>query len=253
MIFYIAAFIIMIINQNMKLILHAVYLYDITACHYNIMKNLGLDISEINFEDKKIRNIQIGKLMQKNPRLTTTLRTTTKSIIDQYILQNNIQEDEIILRQYDGIIITKVLRETDIHKIKLDLQKQFQIFISSIDRKKYIALDSNLKTTVKGVTSNYPGIEEYYRKLCLINFANKSSIFRNLQRLKDEFLNNKNNKTFAIPTKDEKFIIYLKDYGELVTSGRTLNILDPNSIDKEKYFKFYIEPFTKSITLEFLR
>ena len=67
------------------------YLYDIEACHYNIVKHLGIDTSELDENDKTKRNIQIGKMMRKNPRLTSVLRSTTRSIIDEYIRRNNIQ------------------------------------------------------------------------------------------------------------------------------------------------------------------
>jgi len=241
------------INKEVKLLLRDVYLYDIVACHYTIMKKLGLDVSNINFENKLERNTQIGKMMRKNPQLTSTLRSTTKSIIDEYISRNNIKKEEIILRQYDGIIITKILKENNINHIPLALQKQFQIFISSIDRKKYIAYDSQYNISIKGVSYRYKEMDKIYLQLCKLNYANKSSIFRNLQRIKDKFMESKDVKLFAIPTDDGKFTIFLNGYGELKTTSQTLHILDPQDIDRDKYFKFYIEPFTKSITIEFLK
>lgn len=243
----------MIINKNVALVLRDVYLYDITACHYTIMEKLGLDVSNINKVNKLERNTQIGKLMRCNPQLTSTLRTTTKSIIDEYIFRNNIKEEHIILRQYDGIIITKILKETNINHVPLDLQKHFQIFIISIDRKKYIAFDSQYNTTIKGVSFKYSEMNKIYKQLCQINYANKSAIFRNLQCIKDKFMSSSNVKLFAIPTNDNKYTIFLNGYGELKATQQTLNILDHKDIDKDKYFKFYIEPFTKSITIEFLR
>ena len=102
------------INQNLKLVMKDLYLYDIEACHYNLVKKLGLDISELDENDKTSRNIQIGKMMRKNPRLTSVLRNTTRSIIDEYIRKNNIQEDEIVIRQYDGMILTRGLQETNV-------------------------------------------------------------------------------------------------------------------------------------------
>ncbi len=243
----------MIINKDVSLFLRDVYLYDIAACHYNIMKKLGLNISNINREDKKIRNIQIGKLMRHNPQLTSTLRNTTKSIINEYISRNKIIDEEIILRQYDGIIITKIIKEINIGAIPLDLQKHFCIFIISIDRNKYIALDSQNKITIKGVSFKYLEMNKIYDQLLRINYANKSSVFRNLQKIKDKFMESTDVMLFAIPTTDDKYTIYLNGYGELKSTRQTLNVLDHRDINKEKYFKFYIEPFTKSITIEFLR
>jgi len=241
------------INKDVSLLLRDVYLYDIVACHYVIMEKLGLDVSNINREDKVMRNIQIGKLMRRNPQLTSSLRNTTKSIIDEYILRNKLKEEDIILRQYDGIIITKIIKETNIGHVPLDLQKHYQIFIISIDRKKYISIDSNYKISIKGVAFKYPKMNKIYEQLLRINYANKSSVFRNLQKIKDKFMESSDVMLFAIPTTDDKYTIYLNGYGELKSTRQTLNVLDHRDINKEKYFKFYIEPFTKSITIEFLR
>ena len=40
------------LNSNLKLILHNVHVYDIEACHYNILNNLGFDLSGIDPKDK---------------------------------------------------------------------------------------------------------------------------------------------------------------------------------------------------------
>jgi len=241
------------INKNVKLILRDVYLYDIEACHYTIMTNLGIDLSGVDRDNKTERNIQIGKMMKKNPKLTSILRNTTRSIIDEYILRNNITDDDIIIRQYDGIIITKTLTETDIQHVPLNIRKHFQIFITSIDRKKYIAFDSEYNTTIKGVAFRYDAIDKIYEQICRINYANKDSIFRNLQRIKDNFMTSNNPKLFGIPLKNGKVNIFLKGYGEMEVSPQTLKIMDVNDINKDRYFKFYIEPFTKSIVTEFVR
>ena len=58
---------------------------------------------------------------------------------------------------------------------------------------------------------------------------------------------------FGIPTKSGKTNVFLKGYGELEISETTLKIMDTGDIDKERYFQFYIQPFTKSIVFEFVR
>ena len=241
------------INDKTRLVLRDVYLYDIEACHYTIMQKLGLDLTGINREDKTERNIQIGKLMRKNPRLTSLLRNTTKSIIDEYIRANGITDSDILLRQYDGIIITKTLRVTDLRGIPLNIRKHFQIFISSIDRKKYIAIDSRNKVAIKGVPFRYEEMDKIYERICKIRFLNKESIFRNLQIIRDDIFNTNNTKLFGIPLKNGKYGIFLKGYGQLQVSKSTLKIMDPKDIDRERYFNFYIVPFTKSIVVEFVR
>jgi hypothetical protein len=241
------------INENVKLILRDVYLYDIEACHYTIMTKLGMDLIGVDRDNKLERNIAIGKMMRRNPKITSMLRNTTRSIIDEYILRNNIQENDIILRQYDGIIITKTLKETDVNAIPLNIRRHYQIFISSMDRRKYIAFDSQHETSIKGVSHIYDAMDKIYEQICRINYANKDSIFRNLQRIKDKFMTTNNARMFGIPLKNGKVNIFLKGYGEMEISPQTLKIIDTDDIDKERYFKFYIEPFTKSIVIEFVR
>ena len=229
------------------------YLYDIEACHYNIMKKLGMDVSELDANDKTGRNIQIGKMMRKNPRLTSVLRNTTRSIIDEYIRRNNIQDDEIVIRQYDGLILNRGLQETNIGQIPLNRRKFYEIFIASIDRTKYISFDNTLKTSIKGVPFRYPHIDAIYEKICKLNFGKKGAIFRGLQNIKDDFLSSEESKLFGVPLKNGKFNVFLKRYGEMQVSGQTLKIMDTDDIDKERYFNFYIIPFTKSIVYEFVR
>ena len=241
------------INPNLNLIMRDLYLYDIEACHYNIMKQLGLDISHLDINDKTGRNIQIGQMMRKNPRLTSTLRNTTKSIIDEYIRRNKIQDDEIVIRQYDGMILTRGLKETHVGNIPLNRRKFYQIFICSIDRTKYISLDNTSKTSVKGVPFRYPHMDAIYERICKLNFGKKGAIFRGLQKIKDDFLNSDNSKLFGVPLKNGKFNVFLIRYGEMQVSEQTLKIMDTDDIDKERYFDFYIIPFTKSIVYEFVR
>ena len=71
--------------------------------------------------------------------------------------------------------------------------------------------------------------------------------------IKDKFLSSTDPVLFGIPLKDNKINIFLKGYGEMEVSKQTLKIIDTDDIDKDRYFKFYIEPFTKSIVTEFVR
>lgn len=229
------------------------YLYDIEACHYNLVKKLGLDISELDENDKTSRNILIGKMMRKNPRLTSVLRNTTRSIIDEYIRKNNIKDDEIVIRQYDGMILTRGLHETNVGQLPLNRRRFYQIFIASIDRSKYISLDNQLKTSIKGVPFRYPHMDTVYEKICNLNFGKKGAIFRGLQNIKDSFLNSNDSKLFGVPLKNGKFNVFLTRYGEMQVSGQTLKIMDTDDIDKKRYFDFYIVPFTKSIVVDFVR
>lgn len=241
------------INTIYRLFLRDVYSYDISACHYNILKKHNINISHLDKDNKKERNIQIGKMMRDNPRITSLLRNTTNSLIDEYIMVNEIKDNEIILRQYDGIITTKVLFTTDLNNMPLDYRHHFEVFISSFDKKMYIARASNFDIIIKGVPFRYKQMDKIYEQLCKINYANKTSIFKSLHKIKDRFMKEDNPNLFGIPINDKKVNIFLKEYGEIEVSKSALKIIDINDIDRDRYFKFYIEPFTKSITTEFVR
>lgn len=241
------------LNPGLPFILKDIYIYDIEACHYTILKNKGFDLSNIDKADKLQRNILIGKMMRDNPRITSLLRTTTNSIISDYININNISDNEIVIRQYDGLILNKRLSITNIGHIPLECREKLDVFISSITRTSYIALDSNDNLKVKGVSFQYTEINQIYKKLCEVVNKNKNAMFISLQKIKDDFYKTENPNLFGIPTKNGNYNIFLKGYGELQVSKSTLKIMDTDDVDRERYFKFYIEPFTKSIVYENVR
>lgn len=240
------------INENCNLVMRDVYSYDIASCHYSILQNMGFDMRKINKANKKERNIQIGKLMQKNPKLTSLLRTTTESIIDEYLILNNVKSEEIILRQYDGVIVTRHLPVEVEQKIQLDFRSHFIIFISSINREAYISTDGK-KTTIKGVPHKYDELNKVYHTIANIEYVmGKTTIFRSLQKIKDNFFRSTDTSLFCIPVGNDKFKVFLKGYGEIEISDQTIKIMDTDDIDKEWYYNFYFKPFTKSITAEFI-
>lgn len=239
------------INKNCRLFLNNVYSYDISSCHYNILKKLNLDISNIEKEDKTKRNIQIGKMMRDNPKLTSILRTTTESLIDEYILRNKISNDNIIVRQYDGIMTTKPLAITIDQYLPIDLQTIFSVFIISIDRTKFIATDGN-KISLKGISNRYEEMDKIYKKILFSNFANKNSLFNSLQEIKEKVLNSSNARLYSIPVGGNKYNIFLKQYGQFEISETLIKVLETSDIDKEKYFNYYLQPFFDSIAVEFL-
>lgn len=242
------------INETMSLVLKNIYVYDIQACHYNLLIKFGYDVSNLNKDNKTERNTQIGKMMREDSNLSKKLRSTTDSIIDTYITENKIDVSNIVLRQYDGLILNKQLLTITGALLPLDLRKVFQMFISSIDRKMYIALTNEEKTVIKGVSNKYDAMNYYYTKLCRTALlGSKPGIFKNLQEIKNEILTSKKPQLFAIPAGEKKFVIFLKEYGEVEVSSSTLNIIETDDIDKVRYFQKYLLPFTKTLTFEFVR
>jgi len=242
------------INNQCSLYLNDVYNYDIRACHYSIMKNYGLDLHGIDGSNKAERNILIGKMMQTNPRLTSFLRNTTSAIVYEFISECKIKEEDLLMIQYDGIIVKKILRKISSDIMTLELRAHFQTLIMSINRNSYIAYDvTNNKAVIKGVSHRYKKMDEILGKLVKIEFQRKRGLFRQLQKIKDNFMTSTDIHLFCIPLSDDKYSVFLKGYGELEIAKQTIKIMDPNDIDKHRYFDFYLRPFTQSIVAEHVR
>ena len=247
------------INTQNGFIFKKCYLFDIERCHFNLLKKSNYDISNLGTEKDEI-NINIGILMRDNPELTEFLRGKTEEIINYYIEKNNLHSEDIILRQYDGIITTKFLDHTTGGFLDLPIRKTFSIFISSIDGKYYISkytTDNIRDYSFKGIAGikKYKKMQEVYKEICNINFNNLVEIFEKLHDIQNGFINSEDPMLFAIPNSDRSkpFSIILKKYGRLNVSFSTLNMLDVSDVDTHWYWKNYIERFTKSITLTFVR
>jgi hypothetical protein len=238
-----------------RLILRDVFSYDIVACHYNLLKVFNYDVSNIDENDKAGRNIQIGKIMRDNESIKTRLRETTNKIIDDYISFNELGENDIIIRQYDGILTNKRLIETEKSVLPIVLKNRYDIFLISIDRQKYISFDNlKNKVKVKGVPHLYNGIMKYYNKLIrIVDIERKSRVLDNLENLKTEFLNETDMNVFAIDTNEENEVdIIFKSFGQLKIKRNTLYYMTEDEIDKEFYYDFYFHSFVQSVVLEIL-
>jgi hypothetical protein len=239
------------INRICKLFLKNVHLYDIISCHYIILKRIGYNINHIDKDDKKKRNIEIGIMMRDNPNLTTILRDTTAAIIDDCLLRNNIKDEDLILRQYDGFLITKTLRETNIH-FPLDLRAVYSQFIISSCRNMYVALTENGdEFTIKGMSHKYEAMSKLLEKLIKKSGSGNDTIFKTLAEIKDEVLFSNDPRLYAIPVKENTFSIMLKKYGQYQVSKSFMKILDTDDIDKEWYYNNYVRPFAESVVIEF--
>lgn len=240
--------------NSKRLIVRDVFSYDIEACHYNLMKHFNYDISEIPQFDKVERNIKIGKMMRNDETLKNLLRDTTKKIIDDYISFNELQEDDIIIRQYDGLITSKRLIDTQQSILPLVLQNRYDLFLISIDKGKYIGFD-NLKDKVKikGVPNIYDGIKKYYKRLIrIVDIENKSRILDNLEKLKESLLKEDDLHYFAIPVNDDEVEIIFKSFGQITVKRNTLYYMSDEEIDKEFYYDYYLHYFIQSVILEIL-
>lgn len=238
------------INKDCNLILNDIYLYDISMCHYTILDQLGYSIDSIDKDDKVTRNIKIGYLMKDNPNLTSLLRMYTNSIVNEFVIRNDIKSGEIICHQYDGLLITRPAILYDQY-INFGLREVYSNMIISDNRDSYIAINNYGKISIKGVADRYEYMDHFYSRILKINYSNKMSIFGSLQKIKDDILNSDDPELFCIPIKD-KYNIYLKRYGSVKISKTIVNMLDVDEIDKQFYFDTYIKSFFNSIVKNYI-
>jgi len=238
-------------NPDVKLILRDLFSYDIGSCHYNILKNLGLNISTIDPKDKLGRNIKIGLMMKDNPQLVPILRNITESTINEYITRNGINENQIIWRAYDGIVTSKSFPDSDMY-LPLELRGIFEVFISSFDRTKFLAKYQNGEISIKGQSERYEMIDEIFAKILKLNFNSKNAIFSGLQRIRDEIFLTKNPRIFCIPKEEGKFSVMLHGYGEVIIGESMIRMMGTEDIDRQWYWSYYFETYCKSIVVEFV-
>lgn len=236
-------------NKSCRLILRDVYLYDISSCHYRILETTGFDVSQIDKDDKLKRNTQIGLIMRKNPRIGTLLRKITISTISEYLTRNSVKENELILRAYDGFIVTRRLEIISNH-LPIELRHSYERLIFSSDRQRYLARDIS-GVSIKGIPHRYEAMDEILRKLIRLNFLDKPRLFKGLQKLKDSVIYGEDPALYCIPVDNKKYNIFFNAYGQTEISESLIKILDADEIDRVIYYNFYVRPFAESIVLEY--
>ncbi len=233
------------INIQSPLFLTDLYFYDIRSCYYEIAKSAYYDLGGIDKDDKVERNIALGKEQIGNENFQKYLQESADSIIDYYLFTNGIQHEEIVVRQRDGFILTRMLHDND-SMMKIDFREHISFMIITPDRKKFLTVSDD-DVSVKGVPNNYPGMETVYEKFKFLNIYNKKSLFRQLNKLKGFVLSCEDIGVFAIDKNDKKLII-TNHYGVLELRKGSYST---NTVDKQRYYDLYLKEFVESLILTF--
>lgn len=240
------------VNKECPLFLTDLHLYDFEACYWNILKRLDYDLDDIPFENKKERNIAIGKLQSQNPRLAQTLYRVAEDLVSEFIYRNQINEDDIIVRQRDGLISKCPLEESTLPSgIEFKKRANLSFLIISTDRRK-ILYEKQGHIEVKGVPFLYPEVKSYYNRFLYLNFLSKRSLCCQLQSFKDD-LEKQPVEMFCIPNEDDSVSIFLVGEDQVVLSRRAVRLISRKNIDFDRYFDHYFRPFTESIFIELIR
>lgn len=235
----------MIINKKCKLVLKDLYLYDIQSAFPKILQSVNYDFQNVNLDNKTERNIFIGKQQKDNENLSEFLNESVNNLIKFYLQENNISDDEVIVTQKDGVILTKKLLNND-ELIELKFRGFLDFLIISIDRNCFLYLCDD-EIIIKGVPNVYDSINSIYQKFLELDFYNKKKLFRQMEDIKNSFILSTDKKLFMIPH-DNKFLVrYFKE--DILISDQTM--VDIKMIDKRRYFNHYFKGFLDSIFITF--
>jgi hypothetical protein len=233
------------INNNCRLFLQDIYYYDLKRAFFNLLISYGFDTTNIP-EDKEKRNIAIGIIIKDNPRIGHILRSTVNNIVDKTLKDNNVKENELITRQFDGIIVTKKLNNI-IENFSLLI---YRIFIISLNRKYYLAISEDNNIFVKGISKKYSNLNKIYQMFSEINYLSKSLIFKKLDNIKETIFSTEDINIFCIPEKTTENIV-LKKHGIISIKPEVKDFLDIRDIDRKWYYDHYFKPFIESLFVEF--
>lgn len=234
------------ISKNCHLVLTTLFSYDFSTCAYNLLKSIGWDLSNINYDDKEKRNIQIGLLQRDNPRLAKFLLNSITNLVNHYFIINDITKDNLVVRARDGFIIKKKMNILD-HTMPIDLRSVISKFIISTDRKKYLAIHMNGDVEVKGIKNKTVDVS-FYNLFKNLDFSTKRSLLIGLERMRQTILDSENILWFS--TKDEdNYNVPIIGSGILKLNKASLHLIDSGEIDKHFLWEEYVWPFARSILI----
>ena len=221
------------------------YEYDFKSCFFNILKNIDYDLSNVNKEDKKIRNIDLGLIQKDNVFLKSFLSSKIKDLLSIYIEENKLTDNDIIWRQKDGLIVNRYLNVDNI-TMKFSLRKKINKLIKSMDGKKILILYNDNTIAVKGI-KNKPIDYTFYFLLFDLNFYNNKLLLQGLDNIRDKVLNG-NNINWYIRKTNDGYIIPTTE-GVLKVNKSIANIIDMELVHKEFVWDNYLWPFVQPLVV----
>lgn len=225
------------------------YEYDFESCFYNILNNIEYDMTDIPFENKTQRNIMIGYHQRNNFLVKQFLSNSIKRLINLYIMNLKILEDDIIWKQKDGFILTKPLEQVNI-TLSISYKNHISKLIKSMNKQKILILYSDNTFDLKGL-SNKPIDLSFYDLLLNIDFSNRKSVLEGCEYIRYKIYTSNNPRWFIRKSKDDILTIPMKGDYLLQINKSSINNIDVNDIDKNIIYNNYIYPFFQTILLEF--
>ena len=230
------------INLETPLVLSSLYEYDFSSCYYTILKNVHFDLSKINPENKQKRNIALGILQKNNPMISNFLLENTNLLIDLYLSENNISPEEVIIRQRDGVILSKPMTKLNI-TMPIDFRGDILKLIFSVKRNSFLFLNSKGKVIVKGIKK--PANSDFYNSFKNLDFCNKSNMINGLERIRLNIMSSLNILQFAFEDGDE--LLLPISNGSMKVKKSLLSSMSINNINRTYTWETCVWPFAESL------
>lgn len=239
-------------NKDIPTVISDVHFYDIGSCYYNMLLNIDYDISNIDFDDKKKRNIAIGKLQRDNSTLAYYLQNETTNVINTYINLNNIKKENVILIQRDGLYIWHQKIKTN--NTTLPIEYIYKIIRMIFNQKKdmFIFFDSSNKLHYKGFSKKYYDLS-FLNLFKNIDYTNKKTIINSLDGLKRKFFSSNKNSWFITQNKKtEEYYIPIIGIGDIKIDLSIAYDIDSKDIDKNQIWENVVWQFCQSILITYI-
>jgi hypothetical protein len=233
------------LNKKIDLVEFNLYEYDFEACFYNIIKNLNSDlIKNINYENKDIRNKQIGLLQKKHPDLAELLIKTTDGLLSFYIKKNNLNENDIVWKQRDGFISKKKLEDTS-SSMPIKFKGYIPILISDIKKQRCLIIYENNTVITKGVKNKLQDMS-FFQMFSGLNYYNSLSVLNGIEMIRYKIFKSDNVHWFSREV-DGFLYIPIKNNGVMKFNNSSINNFNINNIDRKITWNNYVWPFAQSL------
>lgn len=241
------------VNKELPLVITNVYFYDIGYCYYSLLTNLGFDLSHIDFRNKLERNIYIGKLQIKHKFLSKYLQEETCKIMNNYLIENNIPDEDVIMIQRDGIYIKDHLLKLNSNTLPLDYIYKIIRMIFDLKKSSFIFIDEKNKTHWKGISKDYydPSFLDLFKS---VDYRTKKSICNSLDNIRKSFLfSNKKSWFVKYDRKTEQYFLPIKNIGLMKFNElSSLYEIDDKEIDKLYIWNSLCWSFCQSILINYV-
>ena len=175
--------------------------------------------------------------------VTEDSKLNVKKIIKTHLKKNNISGQDLIVLQNDGLILKKKITENKFIKYRYSILR----FISTVERNKFLIIKDDNEVVVKGIQDKPVDIS-FYDLFRNIDFSGPKSIIEGIENLRSVIYRSKKIDWFSRKDEQEMYMIPTKQ-GIIRLNSSSLDLIDPEDIDKSQMWENYIWPFCRSILL----